>query len=164
MTKDTNKTLILPAFPDDLPKPRLEHLEFGYAEPGHGVKGKKEWILDDGDLSVLKEKCKGKRNCELTLWYHSKGEERKSTKRSRSKSPGGKPRSSQYDAHTTKMAKVDKIYKSLDKAYGSGYPAEQKQARAHLIELGKRSSQSVPPNKPFFSHQQTSHPDHSERR
>ena len=38
MTKDTNKTLILPAFPDDLPKPRLEHLEFGYAEPGHGVK------------------------------------------------------------------------------------------------------------------------------
>ena len=36
ITKDSIKTLILSVFPDDLPKPRLEHLEFGYVEPDHG--------------------------------------------------------------------------------------------------------------------------------
>ena len=48
------------------------------------------------------------------------------------------------------MAKVNEIYKSLDKAHGSGYCAEQKRAWGQLIELGKHSSQSVPLNKPFF--------------
>ena len=62
----------------------------------------------------------------------------------------GKPRSSQYDAHTSKMAKVDEIYKSLDQAHGNVFTSEQKRAWAHLIKLGKHSYQSVPPNKPFF--------------
>ena len=153
-TNDKVKTLILSTFPDDLQKPELEQLDFGYVEPGHGLKGKKEWILDDGDLSTFKEICKGKKSGELTLWCHSKSEEKKAIKRPRSKSPSGKAGSSRYDAHTAKMAEVDVIYKSLDSTHGTMYSSEQKRAWAHLIQLGKHSSQSVPPNKPFFQRTQ----------
>ena len=41
------KQLILSSFPTDIPKPDIDKLKFGYTEPGHGLKGKKEWVLDD---------------------------------------------------------------------------------------------------------------------
>jgi len=80
MARDKIKTFILSTFPDDIPKPKptVEQLEF---EPGHGLKGKKEWILDDNDLSEFKKLCKGKKNGELTLWCYSKDDEKKTPKR-----------------------------------------------------------------------------------
>jgi len=44
MARDKIKTFILSSFTDDIPKPTVEQLEFGYVEPG-GLKGKKEWII-----------------------------------------------------------------------------------------------------------------------
>jgi len=83
---------------------------------------------NDDDLSEFKKLRKGKKNGELTLWCYSKGDEKKTPKRPRSKSPIRKSGSSQYDAHTSKMAKVDEIYKSLDSAHETAYSSEQKRA------------------------------------
>ena len=111
------KQLILSSFPTNIPQPDTDKLEFGYIEPGHCLKGKKEWILDDEDLKVFLDKFEGKKTKQLTLWCYSQGhsqekQEKRGSKRSRSKSPtakASKSGSSRYDGHTAKMAKVDEI-------------------------------------------------------
>ena len=54
--------LELSIFPSDIPQPHINKLEFGYIEPGHGLKGRKEWILDDDELLEFLERCEGKKN------------------------------------------------------------------------------------------------------
>ena len=153
---DEMKKLILASFPADIPQPHADKLEFGYIEPGHGLKGKKEWIFDDNDAKEFLARFKNKKKKEFTLWCysqgpsHSKGENKKGSKRSRSRSPVAKLGSSRYDAHVTKMAKVDDIYKKIDEAHGNLYSPEQKRAWAHMIELGKHDSVTQPPKKRFF--------------
>ena len=68
-TIDEMKKLILSSFPSDVPQQLADKLEFGYVEPGHGLKGKKEWIVDDNDVQEFWEKCGGKK--EATLWCYS---------------------------------------------------------------------------------------------
>ncbi|MCG8625858.1 MAG: hypothetical protein MJE68_28160 [Proteobacteria bacterium] len=58
---DEMKQLILSIFPSDIPQPDIDKLEFGYIEPGHGLKGRKEWILDDDELLEFLERCEGKK-------------------------------------------------------------------------------------------------------
>lgn len=41
------KQPILDSFPANVPLLESEQLQLGFIEPGHGLKGKKEWILDD---------------------------------------------------------------------------------------------------------------------
>ena len=50
------KQVILSSFPSDIPQPKANKLEFGYVEPGHGLKGKKKWIVDDNDMKEFLEK------------------------------------------------------------------------------------------------------------
>ena len=154
------RELILSSFPCDVPRPDVDKLEFGYIEPGHGLKGKKEWILDDDDLKHFLGKYQSN-NKELTLWCYSQGLShcKRGSKRSRSKSPtakSSKPGSSRYDAHIAKMAKVDEIYKEIHETHGNQYSPEQKRAWAHLIELGKHDSVTQPPKKRFFQSPPTS--------
>ena len=152
------KQLILSIFPTDIPRPDIDKLEFGYIEPGHGLRGKKEWVLDDEDLKKLLEKCEGKKSKQLTLWCYSQEsakekQEKRGSKRSRSKPPtakSSKPGSSRYEGHTVKMAKVDEIYKQIHDTHGSRYSAEQKRAWAHMIEMGKHDSITQAPKKRFF--------------
>ena len=47
-------------------------LTFGYIIPGHGLKGKQEWITEDGDLENMYEVfCKKKRNSHLVFSTHA---------------------------------------------------------------------------------------------
>ena len=41
-------------------------LQIGYIEPGHGLKGKQRWLIDDGDLTDTY--CIYERKREITLW------------------------------------------------------------------------------------------------
>ena len=140
------KDSILNSFPSDIPKP--DKLEFGYVEPGHGLRGKKEWILDDDDMNEFLEKYRSKKKKELTLWCYSqgKGSQRKDNKENKRSQPS-KPGSSRYEAHNAKMARVDEIYKKI---HNEQYSAEQKRSWAHLIEMGKHDSLTEPPKKRFF--------------
>ena len=144
---DDIKKLILASFPPDVPQLHANKLEFGYIVPGHGLRGKKEWIFDDSDAKEFLAKIKNKKKAESTLWCYSqaptssKGQNnRESSKHSRSRSPITKSGSSRYDAHITKMSKVDEVYKKIHEAHGNLYSPEQKRAWAHMIELGKHHS------------------------
>ena len=120
---DEIKEIILSSFPADIPKPCADKLEFGYIGSGHGLKGKKEWILDDDDAKQLLKNKK-----EFTLWCYSqapasssKDESKRGSKRSRSPITKAKHGSSHYDVHVNKMAKVDKIYKKVNIVHGNQY-------------------------------------------
>ena len=80
-------------------------------------------------------KIKNKKKAESTLWCYSQAptssngqNKRESSKRSRSRSPITKSGSSRYDAHITKMSKVNEIYKKIHEAHGNLYSPEQKRA------------------------------------
>ena len=72
------------------------------------------------------------------------------------------------------MAKVNEIYQSLDKTNGSLYTSEQKRVLAHMIELGRHSSQTSPLISIFSrnlhqvlmltQHMLVHYPDHQERK
>ena len=40
--------------------PDVHKVEMGYVEPGHGMKGRKVWLLSDSDVSNMYEKYQGK--------------------------------------------------------------------------------------------------------
>ena len=72
-------------------------MEFGYVEPGHGLKEKKEWIFDEEDIKrMIEVHTRSKKAREISLWCYCAVERqgRRSKSRSRSKSPIAKPRSS----------------------------------------------------------------------
>ena len=48
----------------------VAQVEFGYIVPGHGLRGKKEWILDDSDAKKFLAGFKGKKTS-ITLWCYS---------------------------------------------------------------------------------------------
>lgn len=57
----------LPSIPD-FEKPDVQNVELGYVEPGHGMKGKKVWLLMDGDVICMKSiKVSLAFNCGATL-------------------------------------------------------------------------------------------------
>ena len=152
---DLLQEILLQSFPEGINKPLIEDMEFGYIEPGHGLKGKKEWIFDDDDIKRMIEVHTGRKKArEIYLWCYCAVDREKAKKsRSRSKSPKSKspkPRSSGYDAQVSKISKVDEIFKKLDEIHPKKYTPEQKRAWAHLIELGKHDSYSEPPKKRFF--------------
>ena len=169
---DEIKTIILNSFPNDICKPERDKIEFGYFEPGRGLKGKKEWILDRDDIVKMFERHIGRKrkSKEITLWcYHALSEASGSrssgsrssgsrpsgsrSPRSRSKSPiAKKPRSSRYDSQLSKMAKVDEIYHKLEGIHENKFSPEQLTAWAHLIEMGRHHSYNVPPKKRFYQH------------
>ena len=67
---DEIKKPILTIFPPDSPQPHADKLKFGYIKPGHGLKGKKEWIFDDSDAKEFLAKVKSKKKAEITLWCY----------------------------------------------------------------------------------------------
>ena len=46
-------------------KPDYDHVDLGYLEPGHGTKGKKQWLNTDEDIQVMYENHAGKRSIQL---------------------------------------------------------------------------------------------------
>ena len=50
-------------------KPDLAVVGLGYVEPGHGSKGRKQWLYTDEDIMAMYEKHKGK--SAILFWMHS---------------------------------------------------------------------------------------------
>lgn len=144
-TFEETKDFIVDNLPED---EAVEHdFQFGFIEPGHGLKGKKEWITTDEDVEEMFEKHNGKKD--ITLWCYRKPKGGKSRSiSSRSRSPNKK--GSRYEAHSKQISEVDDIYKQLKDKHTGSYTPEQLRAWAHLIQLGKHQSYDNAPNKPFF--------------
>ena len=132
--------------------------EFGYIEPGRGLKGKQEWIFTEEDVKGVMEIHRKAR--EMRLWCYDDSETGQSTrsktviKSSTSHSPehgpeSKRPRTTKY-GYVKKLAKVDEIFKELDeKHYGKFYP-EQLNAWGHLVQSGKHAILDIPPDMPFL--------------
>ena len=130
--------------------------EFGYIEPGKGLKGKREWIFTEEDVASMKEKHKKRK--ELRLWCYDdsvsdqSAQSKKVAKSSTCHSPehgpeSKKPRTTKYDCFVKKLAKVDEVFKELDEKHHGKFSTEQLNAWAHLVQSGKYASV---PDMPFF--------------
>ena len=126
---------------------------FGYIEPGRGVKGKQRWLACSEDLEELYEVHQGKK--EILLWCnvtnhaprkraHSPDSEEESESRKQ-------PKSSRYAKFTDKMTEVEAIEAELREKHADGvYNEHQLRSWAHLIQMKKHSSYDTPPDKPFW--------------
>ena len=122
--------------------------KLGYIEPGHGSKGKQQWLTSNEDLMDMYTTHNGKK--EILLWGYSKDQSRKR----RASSPGNQESSkrSRYDKHVDKMIEVEEIEEDLEERHGGeGYSGEQLRSWAHLIQLKKHSSYETPPKKRFWN-------------
>lgn len=127
--------------------PNFEAVDIGYIEPGHGMKGKKQWLIRDGDIGEMYKLHEGKQN--ILLWAYSK-----------TSSTKNKPRGvgSNFEQHKESLSEVDEKYDELRKKHGEKkYTMEQLRMWAQYIHLGKYQSMDEPPDKPFWTGRQRQH-------
>ena len=132
----------------------------GYIEPGHGVKGKQVWLVDDEDIAEMYTRFKAKQ--EITLWCHAqKGSEETSVASDKQRSarnhllPTDKAPESKRQTCAEKLADVEEIVKNLQKKHGTAFSTEQLNVWAHMMHIGKHSSSEEPPNVPYFTRGRT---------
>lgn len=114
--------------------------EIGYIEPGHGMKGKKQWLYSDDDVVVMYDKHKAKTS--ILLWAHSITSPKAPVSNTRS--------STNLEDHRKSISEVDEKYEELRKKHGNKYTLEQLRMWAQMIRLGKHESLDDPPDKPFW--------------
>ena len=124
-------------------------LSFGYIEPGHGLKGRQQWIIDDHDIVDMYEIYKG------IIWCHVFVEqaEKKSGKRQKSEpaactSKSKRAKCAEKNEEALEEAKT--LMSQLESKHGSTYSPEQYHGWAQLISIKKHKSLDVPPQYKFF--------------
>lgn len=125
----------------------------GYIEPGHGVKGKTRELNDDEDLVEMYVLHKRKRD--VLLWCYgevtSEGSSSSATNESHKRPATGTPPPSKRECIAKTISNVETIVENLKGKHGeNGYPVEQFNCWAHMINSGKWSSYDPPPELPFF--------------
>ena len=140
------KDMLHTSFSEKLPE--LMDIQVGYIVPGHGLRGKQEWLCEDSDLNEMYAHYGGKRD--VLLWCFPKASVSvQSRKRGRTQSP--KPtKSSPYDSQREKDFEVQEILKKLKGKHETTYSPEQLHTWANLIQMKKHLSLDCPPNYPFF--------------
>ena len=134
----------------DIFKTSLEFVpsDFGYIEPGHGMKGKQKWLHDNADIEEMYTHFLKKRD--VLLWCYSSSQATSKVT--------GKKRSSEtlpVDCKTksaclSKIKDVEKIVQDLKEKHKKDFSIEQLNTWAHLIHIGKHTSHETPPDLPFF--------------
>ena len=124
-------------FPAELPQ--STNIQVGYIEPGHGLRGKQQWLCEDGDLNDMYSHYAGKK--EITIWCFCKVNSQ-SHKRGKSLSPKPVklPRVSPYDSQLAKTSQVQEIVKELEDRHKGKFSAEQLHTWANLIQMKKHAS------------------------
>lgn len=114
----------------------------GYIEPGHGLKGKQKWLLDDDDVSEMYAVHKNKREVMLYAFVDSPdqgdsdGTEGPSQKRPKQSEVAT---TSRKDVYTKTITQVETIMAKLKEKHGSQYDAERYACWAHTIQSGKHA-------------------------
>ena len=120
-------------------KPDFTEVDIGYIEPGHGLKGRKQWINIDDDVDVMYSKYAGK--TAIMLWAYS-------CVLTSSKNSGKK--TGNFEKHQAVLSEVEEKYDELREKHGNKYTLEQLRMWAQIIRLGKHESTDDPPDKPFW--------------
>ena len=135
--------------------PGHENIEFGYIRPGHGARGKQQWIVSMEDLDDMY--CDYSDKKEVLLWAFGSDKTSGAQRRKRSCSPTqeevptvSKKSRSKYDSHAHKMMEVETIVDDLTEKHGGKFSQEQLNVWAHLAHMKKHQSFEDPPDKQFF--------------
>ena len=112
-------------FDKDLLQTRDEDIEFGYVKPGHGTKGRQEWIFSDKDLEEMYKEHIGK--TEIMFWVYGQQEQdaQQISKKKKPRSPGTgdspthSKRKSKSDVITHKLMEVEAIADKLGNMKGN---------------------------------------------
>ena len=115
--------------------PQSIDLQVGYIIPGHGLRGKQEWLCEDSDLIDMYTLYKGKKDL---LWCLPRNTTHaKSRKRGKASSPtpSKAPRVSPYDSQRDKSTEVREILKELQDKHEAKYSAEQLHTWANLVQM-----------------------------
>lgn len=119
---------------------------FGYIEPGHGNRGKQQWLSSTDDLKDMYSIHQGRN--EILLWSYRLDVQRK---RAHSPDVDESAKHARYDKYLDKMTAVEMIEEELKEKHSDGkYTDEQIRSWAHLIQMKKHSSYECPPNKRFW--------------
>lgn len=131
-------------------KPDFTTVDIGYIEPGHGSKGRKQWINTDEDVEVLFSKHKGKKS--ILLWAYSR------MLKQMGRNQSAVAESASCSVEQKELSGIDKCFEDLKEKHVDGkYTLEQLRMWAHLIQMGKHSSTDEPPDKPFWQGRKRSH-------
>ena len=129
--------------------PTAMDVEVGFILPGHGLRGKQEWLCEDSDLCQMYLLYSGKK--EIMLWCFPKNKKANDELSKHGKALLKKStRVSPYDSQRNKMSEVQSIRKVLQEKHNTKYSPEQLHTWANLIQMKKHSSFDDPPNYPFF--------------
>ena len=122
----------------------------GYIEPGHGLKGKQQWLVQDEDLVEMYTCYDGKKYREIMLWciQPSSGENTRKRPISESHITPLKPKRASC-SQTIDI--VEDIVTKLKEKHGQKFTTEQLSCWAHMYNMGKHGNLETPPNLPFFS-------------
>ena len=120
---------------------------FGYIDPGHGNRGKQQWLMSNDDLKDMYADHKDKKD--ILLWSSVVPDSQK--KRAHSPDPEENDKRARYDKYLDKMTEVEMIEAELaEKHSGGSFTDEQLRSWAHLIQMKKWGSYDTPPKKRFF--------------
>ena len=128
--------------------PQSIDIQVGYIIPGHGLRGKQEWLCEDSDLIDMYTLYKGKKD--LLLWCLPRNTTHAKRGKASSPTPSKAPRVSPYDSQRNKSTEVREILKELQDKHEAKYSTEQLHTWANLVQMKKHSSLDDPPNYPFF--------------
>ena len=133
-------------------------IEVGYIQPGHGLRGKQEWLCYDDDIQEMYDLHPRKKS--ILLWCFKKTSSDSSASRKRPRSSSSSQASNaqkisrsstNYESHQRdKVAETNETLAKLEEKHGDKYSSEQLRTWANLIQLKKHSSLDAPPDYPFF--------------
>ena len=148
------KSKLLARFTDQL----SADIEVGHIQPGHGLRGKQEWLCYDDDIHEMYDLHARKKS--ILLWCFKKTSSDSSASRKRPRSSSSSQASNaqkisrsstNYESHQRdKVAETNETLAKLEEKHGDKYSSEQLRTWANLIQLKKHSSLDTPPDYPFL--------------
>lgn len=128
----------------------------GFVEPGHGLKGKQHWLVDNNDLDDMYENFRSR---SVFFWCFdpittsgstpSGGTKRRASGDSEEKPPAKSKRD--VCSHGHNISEVEVIVKKLEEKHASKFTTEQLNAWGHMLHINKHSSYDDPPDLPYFT-------------
>ena len=123
-------------------------LDVGYNEPGHGLKGRQVWLVEDADVIEMYSRFK-KRQC-ITLWCFVRKPDQPCTNSSRKRDMPAENVTSQSKRGCCEqtISEVEDMVKKLEEKHGEAYTVEKLNVWAHMLHIKRHSSYDEPPNVP----------------
>ena len=122
----------------------------GYIESGHGAKGRRIWLCDDGDIEKMYSEHNKKKKIMLWCYTGPSSKKRETVPPKSGKMEDAPVRKSIYDSQLEVTKEVDGICQDLKERHGRVFSPEQLRTWAQMLHVGTHDSYEEPPDKPFF--------------